>query len=177
VACSVADCVRPVLSKGFCSAHYARQRAGRPVDAPIRGYSPGESCRVDGCSRAVAAHGVCGAHYARLRRWGDPAASYVPQGHTTKQGYRLAYAPDHPMAMRNGHVGEHRLVMANHLGRSLARNETPHHKNGKRSDNRIENLELWVKSQPAGQRATDLVEWAREIEARYGPDYDAGLLT
>lgn len=170
------DCARPVLAKGFCSPHYARQRAGRPLDAPIRGYSPGNTCRVDGCGRAVAAHGVCGTHYARLRRWGDPAASYVPKGHTTKQGYRLAYAPDHPMAMRNGHVLEHRLVMADRLGRSLQRNETPHHKNGRRADNRIENLELWVKSQPAGQRAADLVEWARQIEARYGGDYDAGLL-
>jgi hypothetical protein len=172
----VSNCERPVLSKGYCSPHYARQRAGRPLDGPIRGYSPGKPCSVDGCERGVAAQGVCGTHYARLQRWGSPTASYEPKGHTTKAGYRMAYAPEHPMAQRNGHVLEHRLVMSDQLGRVLERNETPHHKNGVRTDNRIENLELWVKSLPAGQRAADLVEWARQIEARYGADYDAGII-
>ena len=42
--------------------------------------------------------------------------------------------------------------------------------NGDRADNRPENLELWSSWQPAGQRVTDKVQWAKELLARYEPD-------
>ena len=66
-------------------------------------------------------------------------------------------------------VYEHRWIMEEHLGRPLRKDESVHHKNGNRSDNRIENLELWSTSQPYGQRVEDKVAWAREILSRYDP--------
>ncbi len=63
-----------------------------------------------------------------------------------KQGYWWTYiTPDDPMAImavKGRYIAEHRLVMARAIGRPLERNETVHHINGDRKDNRLENLQL-----------------------------------
>lgn len=64
-------------------------------------------------------------------------------------------------------IMQHREVMEEMLGRPLRDDETVHHKNGVRSDNRPGNLELWASPQPYGQRVTDLVAFAQMILERY----------
>jgi hypothetical protein len=79
----------------------------------------------------------------------------------------MVHFPGHPRARTGNYVFEHIVVMEELLGRPLHKDETVHHRNGVKDDNRPANLELWVRPQPSGIRAVDAVEWAREILRRY----------
>jgi len=72
--------------------------------------------------------------------------------------------PYYSMANSINQLREHRLVMARHLGRCLLPTEYVHHKNGIRTDNRIENLKL---ADSVGAHMT-------EHTAGYRDGYDKG---
>lgn len=174
--CVAQGCERIVVARGCCGAHLKRlQRYGDPnAGGPLRKRTPGprRSCSFEGCDKPFFGRGVCRGHYAQLKRGQElrELKKRRPngEGFLNSEGYWM-------VTIDGRQVFEHRLVMSEILGRDLLREETVHHKNGDRSDNRPENLELWISSQPSGQRVEDLVAWAKEIIASYG-DLDLDYL-
>lgn len=90
---------------------------------------------------------------------------------TDKYGYVIMRYPEHPNSHKGGHLCEHTYVMSEHLGRPLKPNENVHHINGVRDDNRIENLELWCKSQPRGQRVNEKQAFYVEFISGYNGEF------
>ena len=179
--CSVNGCDSVAKAKGLCWVHRRRQINGTDLTTPVRrNLGPGRKCSVIDCGRKHESGGLCGAHNRRKLHglsFDKPIRKQKPRKHRypgdkliSANGYVLVYSPGNPKATTAGYVTEHRLVMSNHLNRDLLDTENVHHINGCRTDNRIENLELWTTFQPSGQRVSDQVKWAIEILTRYMPE-------
>lgn len=172
-SCSVEGCGELAHSGDYCAKHNRRWRKhGDPaVVLGSSGRQIGETvpCSTDGCDEPAHASSFCNKHYLRWKKHGDPSALLkAPRGAgylDPTDGYRKIGVKG------RGQLKEHRLIMEQLLGRELFKDETVHHKNGVRHDNRPENLELWSSSHPKGQRIEDKVAWALEILTRYAPDH------
>jgi hypothetical protein len=154
--CSRKACTLLAVLDGLCRPHYAvRRRKEEEGDRRAA-----RRCSVKGCGNPYNAAGFCEMHYQRNRKDGDPGPAEPLRkprgsGHLHKTGYRSVW--------RDGvRIGEHRVVMEEDRGRPLWPWENVHHKNGMRADNRIENLEIWVKVQPSGQRLEDVIAFVVE---------------
>lgn len=154
--CKGSGCSAPHKARGYCQRHYTYHHG--------RGDFSTTPCLVESCDRmATRQSGLCSTHDQRLKRGGDMTVPIRPvgakgSGYIDDQGYR-----------RVGSRKEHRIVMEQILGRPLRKFENVHHLNGVKTDNRPDNLELWVSRQPKGQRVEDKVTYAVEMLRLYAP--------
>jgi hypothetical protein len=127
--CSFETCDRPYVAKGYCGMHYQRvTKYHIPLDAPLRPIRGDQNPNWKG--------GIIGDGNGRV----------------------LIYSPNHPRPSWGGmYVYRYRLVMEEHLGRVLGKDEIVHHINGIKDDDRLENLCVMSQSDHIKIHRKDLV--------------------
>ena len=77
---------------------------------------------------------------ANKGKTGEKAGGWKGGRTINDQGYVFIYSLKHPYSNNKGYVREARLIAEKELERYLKPKEKTHHRNGKRDDNRWENL-------------------------------------
>jgi len=81
--------------------------------------------------------------------WKGGVTFFKRKGNYANQAIKYVRCPVEflPMARKDGYVMEHRLLVAQAMGRCLLRTEVVHHANHDATDNRLENLLLFASNQ------------------------------
>lgn len=102
------------------------------------------NCAEEGCVKPVLARAMCSMHYARWRKANPGLTRPMRYGAGTIEtlnGYLRTWEPTHPLAKSDGYVLAHRKAWFDANG-PIPDGFHVHHRNGVKTDNRIENLEL-----------------------------------
>lgn len=85
--CSIPECPRPLVARGWCHTHYEMwRRKGDPLAAKVFADNSGP-CVKDGCDKPARSRGLCDQHYGRLRKHGDSDKILVRRGWTPEQRF------------------------------------------------------------------------------------------
>ena len=82
-----------------------------------------------------------------LARRYEKGANWKGGRKKNKAGYILVLDHEHPSSHVSGYILEHVMIAEKMIGRRLKHNEIVHHKNGVKTDNRPENLEVMDRGQ------------------------------
>jgi hypothetical protein len=182
--CQAPGCERTCVARSLCGSHYKQGQVAKDFTFPLRDPWPltqtaveESPCKIRTCDRpCVTYKGYCKAHYNRLQKTGSVQADKPiekrgsERPYESTHGYMVVLVRQDQDLYPGKRVTQHRLVMARHLGRELTSTETVHHKNGIRTDNRLENLELWVGNHSHGSRLEDRLEDAVTLIEEYHDD-------
>jgi len=164
-------------SQGWCAKHYQASRAAGAVAPRWSRAEQAALCLVVDCDARPVNRGMCSKHTQQRRAGildvtGKVLRAPKTTGRTPKEGAivdRAGYLRVRPPEGYSGktsygRVLEHRLVVEQRLGRLLRADEIVHHRNGRREDNRPENLEVMTRRQhpPAHETPIEYIWQALE---------------